>query len=109
MVYRVSLTAQARDDIADVFAYIVRAGAAESAGKWVDRIEAEIFSLDEMPRRCPVAPESEKFGIEIRQLIFGKRTGTYRIIFRVDEGSQDVHILTIRHTSRDEIKLEDIY
>ena len=109
MAYRVSLTTQARSDIADVYAYIVRAGAVESAGKWVERIENEISSLDEMPSRCPVAPESEKFGIEIRQFIFGKRTGTYRVIFRVYEGDQEVHILTIRHTSRDEMNLEDIY
>ena len=109
MAYRVVISPQSKADIADVFAYLVRHGATESAKKWVSQIEKEMFSLDEMPNRFPVSPESSKFLFEIRQLIFGKGSGTYRIIYRIDEALLEVHVLTVRHASSDEMKMEDLF
>jgi len=51
-------------------------------------------SLTELPRRCSIAPESETFGIEVRQLMYGD----YRILFTID--GDTVRILRFRHGAR---------
>ena len=61
-----------------------------------------------MPARFAIAPESEKLGIELRQLHYGKRTGNYRIVYRIIEPVLEVHVLTVRHGARRPFKLEDI-
>lgn len=51
-----------------------------------------------------MAPESEDVGILIRQRLYGKKKGAYRILFAVgydDETREDVvRILRIRHSAR---------
>ena len=47
------------------------------------------------PTRCGIAPESEKSGEEIRQLLYGKRPHVYRILFIV---RQDVVYVLHIHT-----------
>jgi hypothetical protein len=34
--------------------------------------------------RLTAKAESEDLGVEIRELLFGKRRGVYRILFRID-------------------------
>jgi hypothetical protein len=48
-----------------------------------------------MPRACSLAPESDYFGREIRQLLYGKRQHKYRILFEIRE--QTVVVLRVRH------------
>ena len=65
-----------------------------------------------MPRRCSIIPESDEIGQEIRQLLYGKRTGIYRIVFDVQENATDgplVRILRIWHGARDILHTEDLY
>ncbi len=64
-----------------------------------------------MPSRCPIISESEDIGQSLRQLLYGKRTGTYRIIFDIQDESEEgprVRVLRIRHGARVEIKSTDI-
>jgi len=68
-------------------------------------------TLAEMPARCPLIAEAEKVGHAARQLLYGKRTGSYRIIFDIEEVSKEgprVRILRIWHGSRDAITAQDI-
>ena len=58
------------------------------------------------PDRCRIAAESEDLGVEIRELLFGRRHGVYRILFLL-EGST-VHILRIWHAARDRVSPEDL-
>lgn len=72
--------------------------APENATKWFNGLEAAIQTLESFPRRCPLAEESQAFALEIRQLIYGKRVGAYRILFTIVEDS--VHVLHVRHGRR---------
>jgi hypothetical protein len=54
-----------------------------------------IDSLKENPERCPLAPEADAFEVAIRQLLYGKRAGIYRILFTVHGSVVRVH--HIRH------------
>jgi hypothetical protein len=51
------------------------------------------------PGRCRLAAEANELGFELRDLLFGKRRGVYRILFVVDE--RTVNVLHIRHAARD--------
>lgn len=70
-----------------------------------------VHSLETMPERFPVALESGDFGKELRQALYGKRTGIYRIIFRNYEEAHDdgvVRVICVRHGARDRLRLEDL-
>ncbi|HEV2296691.1 MAG TPA: hypothetical protein VGR35_22810 [Tepidisphaeraceae bacterium] len=51
--------------------------------RWLDGIEQAIAGLNEFPNRCAIAPETDTIGIEIRQQLYGRRAGGYRILFVV--------------------------
>ncbi|MEO7720006.1 MAG: type II toxin-antitoxin system RelE/ParE family toxin [Capsulimonas sp.] len=70
----------------------------QHAQRWLRGLEEAIRSLDAFPTRCPLAPESELFPQEIRQLLYGKNAGVYRILFTVD--NQVVNVLHIRHAAQ---------
>jgi hypothetical protein len=61
MAYRVSLAIPAEADAYAAFERI-REAAPMHAGKWLTGLFSAIFSLDEMPVRCPVIPEAEELG-----------------------------------------------
>jgi mRNA-degrading endonuclease RelE of RelBE toxin-antitoxin system len=56
-----------------------------------------LYSLEEMPTRCPLAREATEAKREIRCLHFGKRKHVYRILYEIDEPREAVWILHIRH------------
>jgi plasmid stabilization system protein ParE len=58
----------------------------------------QIATLANFPERCGLAPESEHFDEEIRQLPYGKRPNVYRILFVIR--GDTVHVLHVRHGSR---------
>jgi plasmid stabilization system protein ParE len=110
MAYKLFLTAQAKADIEQAFGHLSERSP-ETAAQWYRLVMREIASLKNMPARCPLAPESETLGVELRQLLHGKKRGIYRIVFRVVEGKgrkKEVHILTIRHGARKPLSDEEM-
>lgn len=82
MAYKVKLTALAEADAYAAFERI-RAASPTHAERWLTGLFQAMLSLDEMPTRCPLIPEAEEIGRDIRQLPYGKRSGIQRIISRV--------------------------
>ena len=107
MAYRVSLSAPAETDASAAFERI-REAAPLHAEKWLTRLFEAIFSLDELPARCPVIAEAKELGYPARHLLYGKGKGVYRVIFHIREGEQHVRVLRIWHASRDAITAEDM-
>jgi plasmid stabilization system protein ParE len=70
----------------------------EAADRWFDTIYETIGSLEIFPERCPLAPESHFFNVEIREIFHGRRQHKYRILFTVSEN--EVHVLHVRHGAR---------
>ena len=74
----------------------------QAAARWLTGLERAIAKLSDNPLRHAVAvEESERFGIEIRQCLYGKRRGVFRILFSIERDT--ISVLAIRHSAQDTI------
>ena len=104
MALRVEIATSALADIEDTYLYIrEQAGAAAAADAWYNGLLDAIFSLEELPTRCPLAPESEDIGREVRQLVYKK----HRILFAVLPG-EVVRVFRVWHGARRSFRVEDL-
>ena len=103
MAYRVDVSRPALLDAEKTFLWL-KAESEVRANEWFRGLVEAINSLKTFPNRCPIAPESRSFPIEIRQLLYGKARNQHRIIFgiSVDEktGEDVVLVYRIRHASQ---------
>ena len=97
--YRVEFSEPFEADMDAVYLRLSRFSA-EAAHRWQTGILAACLSLDQFPRRCRLAPDSQDFGREVRQLIYRHRRAVYQILFTIFEATEDasgsVRILRIR-------------
>jgi len=91
--YRVLVTPFAAANIREAYQWLAAENPVHAA-EWLDGIRDGIVGLDALPQSRAVAPESDAFDGEIRQLLFG-RGNPWRIFFAI-EGST-VHVLHVRH------------
>lgn len=112
MAYRVDISLSALQDAEDAYLWIKRR-AASQASDWYNGLLTAIYGLEQNPTRCPIAPESDDVGMLIRQRLYGKKKGIYRILFAVgydDEAREDVvRILRIRHSARLKATPEELF
>ncbi len=73
---------------------------------WLSSLMARLETLETNPDRCRMVDESEEIGGEIRELLFGKRRGMYRLLFRIER--QTVQLLRVWHTARDTPTRDDL-
>jgi plasmid stabilization system protein ParE len=100
MAYLVELTLRAARDL-DYLYQRISADDSAAAARWFNGLEEAIYTLERLPRRCPVAPESRKAKRRLRQLLYGAKRDVCRVIYEIDESSKVVRILTIRHAAMD--------
>jgi len=74
----------------------------DAAVAWYNGALDGFCALEIFPERCPLAPESDAFDHEIRQLFYGRRQHAYRILF--DVSGETVRILHVRHGAREHIE-----
>lgn len=98
MIYTVVVESSARKDIDQAYRWIVKNISKQTASLWYLDIYGAMESLKTFPARCALAPENQFFKEEIRQLI----SGTYRILFEVDD--DQVRVLHVRHSARTPLK-----
>jgi toxin ParE1/3/4 len=101
MPYRVRLTGRSLRDLEAIYEFI-EASTSKRALAWFNDLAEAIYSLERLAERGAVVPESKR----LRQLLFGKKPDTYRIIYTVDKRSRAVNVLHIRHGARDAFKAE---
>ncbi|MCA9412772.1 MAG: type II toxin-antitoxin system RelE/ParE family toxin [Candidatus Omnitrophica bacterium] len=103
MGYRIKYSGPAEREIGQAFEWILsESGSRRLATEWFHKLVAAIDSLQVYPERCPIAPEDDYFEIEVRQLLFGKRRGKYRILFTIAD--ENVVILHVIHGARDMLR-----
>ena len=90
--------------IDEAYAYFVQTAGGPVADAWQDGLYAAITTLATTPRR-QVAPESRRFGQEVRQLMYRRRPGSpaYRVLFTIVEEEEEppvVRIVHVRHGAR---------
>lgn len=76
MTYRILIQPRAEREIVAAARYIRESSRSrELSLRWVQRPSATIETLRANPFRCPVDPDSEVYGREVRVLLHGKRRG----------------------------------
>ena len=84
MTYRVILQPRAERDLWAAARWIAAQSRSPTrALQWIRGIRARIDTLQANPKRCPVDPDSDAYGEEVRVLLYGKRHGKYRILFAI--------------------------
>lgn len=103
MQYRVDISPSALRDAEKSYLRF-REQSPEKAVKWYKGLIEAIYSLENSPARCSIAPETRAFVIEIRQLLYGKNRQQFRILFGLSidskTGEDVVLIYRIRHSAQ---------
>ena len=105
MTYHVIVTLRAKVDLRHYYS-VAAEHAPETATRWLERFEASLMSLSTFPARCSLAAENDLVEPTIRQFLFGRRLGRYRVLFTI-VGDQVV-VLHIRRGSMDKATREDL-
>jgi plasmid stabilization system protein ParE len=92
--YDVVVQPAAEAEIEAAYLYLRKEASPDVANRWFNALLDSLNTLEEMPNRCPFAPESKFFPEEIRQLL----AQPYRILFTVR--GEVVHNLHVRHMAR---------
>lgn len=93
--YKVYISPQAYRDIDETYEYISQELYSEKAANdLVDRIEASILSLEEMPERGA----ERKVGIYANKGYRQLFVNNYIIVYRVDNSKKTVMIITVKYS-----------
>lgn len=106
MAFRVHIADKAVADADATVFWLQQQGASATAQLWFTSLWNAIGTLESHPERCPVTAEADDIGREIRELVFGKRRGTYRILFEIRV--RTVFVLRIWHSARDSFTASDL-
>ncbi len=98
MAFQVRIADQALAEVEDVLAWM-QGHSPAAAARWYAALLAAVRTLESHPERCALAPEGEKYGVPLRQLLAGKRRQAYRVLFTV--GGNVVNVVHVRHGARD--------
>lgn len=95
--YAVEVTEAALEAVEEHVRYIaVEAQAPLNAARWLDRILGAAASLEQFPKRGPLAEEDAYVGHEVRHFV----VGNHLLLFSVDEERKTVWVLGLRHARR---------
>lgn len=93
--YSVKLMSRALRDLDGIYSYIAKTLLEQgTALELVETIEGEILTLESMPYRCPERQHGTYANKGYRQLFIKN----YTVIFRVDEKSKTVLVVTVRYS-----------
>lgn len=105
MSFRVVIQPNAKANLRDYYRRAAK-HAPLTAARWLERFEAAIESLKEMPERYSLAPEGKFVECKLRQMLFGKRPNVFRVLFRIS--GDEVQVLHIRRAAMDLATLDEL-
>ena len=106
-MHKLNITDPAKQDIQGSFEWWRDNRSAEHAERWYRGVYDAIRTLQEQPKRCSMAPETDLLPQDMRQLLFGTgRRPTHRIVFTLADDV--VTVLRVRHTSQDDLRMKDM-
>ena len=97
MNFRVYIEPPALADIDAIYLWL-RKSSLRAADAWLDGIGDAIDALVRMPSSYAIAPEASAFGLDIREMHYGRSPHVYRAFFVVRK--KRVHVLHIRHAAQ---------
>lgn len=93
MTFRVELSEEALADAEQLYGWVTEAAPFRGL-LWFNRMMAAIDSRSTFPQRCAYATENNRFTFDVRQLLFGRKSNVYRVVFTVE--GDVVSVLRIR-------------
>ncbi len=109
MAFRVERQPQAFADLDSMAVYIKDRNSFATTERWFNAIIKDIASVKEILQPCSVAPESEDLDREIRVLLHGRRSRTYKIYFSISqEPAGIVSVFHVRHWARKPLTNEEL-
>ncbi|MFV1964241.1 MAG: type II toxin-antitoxin system RelE/ParE family toxin [Pirellulaceae bacterium] len=106
MTYDVGLSARAERDARAMCDWIAKQSLA-GARRWFDAIDDAIAALAKDPLKFALAPESDAFPMDLREILFKTRSGnTYRALFCVE--GEKVQVVSIRGPGQPFLTPEEI-
>ena len=103
MKYRVIFTPKARAEALEAFRWIAQRSP-EAAAHWYSGLEKAVANWGKCPNFIRFnEDESERFGATLRQMLYGRRQNTYRLLFSIVDDTVFLH--HVRHGSRGPIEL----
>ena len=105
MPFRVVFRPRAQADITTATTWLARTSPA-AAVRWRRSLLSIVEKLETNPSLYPVADEAADLGLELRELLYGRRRSMYRILFTID--GQTVNVLRVRHAAQDRLKPGDV-
>jgi plasmid stabilization system protein ParE len=102
MTYRIFIEATAERQIRAAVRWKTENASPTVAARWYNGLLKKVASLRTHPTRCPIAAENDKFPIEIRELLHGRRRNVFRIIFTIRDDT--VSVLFVHHGAQQELE-----
>jgi plasmid stabilization system protein ParE len=99
MAYRVELAKTAETELEELYLWVVDR-APSQGGAWFNDLERAILSLEQLPKRCRIAPESFDPDQPVRVFNYGRSPHVYRVFFTIDETRRFVRVVHIRRGAR---------
>lgn len=107
MTFHVVFTRRANNDVAEKETWLSRLGN-QTVSRWRARLFGAVERLEFDPLCYPKADEADELGLDLREILFGRRRHVYRMVFLVDEAAQVVKVYRIRHAAQDRLTADDI-
>ncbi len=107
MAYRVELAKSAEAQLEELYLWVVERAPIRGSA-WYNGLEQAVFSLDQYPERCSIAPENIDPDSPIRILHYGRRPHVYRVFFTIDNADNVVRVIHIRRGARREPAAGDL-
>ncbi len=102
MAFTVVFRRRAQADIAGQVVWLEATRGIQAADRWRVRFLTEVVSaLESDPRRYSEADEAGDLGIDLRELLFGRRRQVFRVLFTIDDNT--VNVLRVRHAAQDRL------
>jgi plasmid stabilization system protein ParE len=105
MTYRVILMPNAIANLTHYHDYAAKR-APQTAARWLERFQAAIETLSELPERWPIAAETSLVSAPVRPMLFGKGRNVYRVLFSIV--GNEVRVLHVRRAAIDIASLEEL-
>jgi plasmid stabilization system protein ParE len=97
MAFKVEISPLAEADADETFFWIAK-DSPRNAERWYRGLIEKLQTLSTDPESHPIAPDSDAFAEDVRQLLYGKRRGVHRILFAIR--GEIVYVLRILHGAR---------
>ena len=105
MTYLVHVTDEALAEIDEAMGWYAERSVAVAI-RWYLKLKEAIRSLEINPERYELAPESEWYPADLRQMLYGKKRGMYRILYEIR--GDTVFVVRVRHSAQKLLEPDDL-